>query len=52
MLIYNISDYSADFCQDTQEFEEQVSGSYRDVSSFLVILAELCIVVDQTIPTF
>ena len=51
MLIISVI-FQQIFCQDTQELEEQVLGSYRNLSSFLVILAELYIVVTQTIPTF
>jgi hypothetical protein len=46
----NIRDFSAEFCQEYDKLEEQVPGSYRELGNFLVVLAELYIVVDQTLP--
>ena len=47
----NIRDFSAEFCQEYDKLEDQVAGSYRELGNFLVVLAELYIVVDQTLPT-
>lgn len=44
----NIKDFSSDFCQQCDKLEEQVQGSYRELGTFLQVLAELYIVVDQT----
>ncbi len=47
--INNIKDFAYDFCQGLEAFEDPVSGSYRDLSSYLLVLAELYILVDQAL---
>lgn len=45
--IDNVHDFASAFCKDIlSEFEEQVSGAYRDFCSYVVILAKLYILVD------
>ena len=43
--------FSAEFCKKYDKLEEQVPGSFRELGNFLVVLADLYIVVDQTLPT-
>ena len=47
--IDNIKDFSSDFCQGLEAFEDPISGSYRDLCSYLLVLAELYILIDQAL---
>ena len=47
--IDNIKDFSFDFCQGLEAFEDPISGSYRDLCSYLLVLAELYILIDQAL---
>ena len=47
--IDNIKDFSDAFCQGLEAFEDPVSGSYRDLCSYLLVLAELYILIDQAL---
>ena len=47
--IDNIKDFSDAFCQGLETFEDPVSGSYRDLCSYLLVLAELYILIDQAL---
>ena len=43
----NIKDFAVEFCHGFDRHEEQVNGCYRELGSFLKVLAELYILVDQ-----
>lgn len=45
----NIKDFAVEFCHGFDRLEEQVNGSYRELGSFLKVLAELYILVDQAL---
>ena len=45
--IANVHDFPTDFCKDLESLDEPVNGSYRDLISFLLALAEMYILVDK-----
>ena len=48
--VQNIHDFASEFCTaETLEFEEPVHGSFRDFCSYMIVLADLYISVDQAL---
>ncbi len=46
----NIQEFAGIFCKaDENKFEEPINGSYRDFCSYITVLAELYILVDQAL---
>ena len=45
--IANIHDFATEFCNGLESFEETVSGSHRELSTYVLALAEMYILVDQ-----
>ena len=45
--IANIHDFATEFCNGLESLEEPVSGSYRELSTYVLALAEMYILVDQ-----
>ena len=47
--VQNVHDFASEFNKDTSKFEEPINGSYRDFCSYIKVLAELYIQVDQAL---
>jgi hypothetical protein len=47
--VQNVHDFASEFNKDTSKFEEPINGSYRDFCSYIKVLAELHIQVDQAL---
>ena len=48
--VQNIHDFASEFCTaETLEFEEPVHESFRDFCSYMIVLADLYISVDQAL---
>ncbi len=45
--VHQVHDFATDFCKDLESLDEPVNGSYRDLISFLFVLAEMYILVDK-----
>ena len=45
--IANIHDFATEFCNGLESLEEPVSGSFRELSTYVLALAEMYILVDQ-----
>lgn len=47
--IDNIHNFSSKFCQGLEAFEDPISGSYRDFCSYMLVLAEMYILIDEVL---
>ena len=47
--VQNVHDFEPEFNKERSKFEEPINGSYRDFCSYMKVLAELYIQVDQAL---
>lgn len=47
--VHNVHDFASKFCTDKAEFDEPVHGSFRDFCTYMPVLAELYINVDEAL---